>query len=1028
MAFPAPQPGASLLLAHRMHQSGPLAVDSPRLPPEAGYSRRTVLIIGTSRLAASRLYACAEAGAWPVVVAPPAPEAKLGAAAAGRSDEDMDTADVAEEIKHRVHAGECSFLSLGATRARRRFSRSSLLQQQQQEQGQEQQSIFDTDEDGRGGGEEALWTKLLDALDRIPAPTNADGLDQKQLADDYTASIHAELCSSDEASCRQPSSSPDSALPPQIFAACITNTLHTSSTPPPTWHPNASAESILGDGSSTMLRQAHLLTRLCRARRIPLTVADHPELCDFSFPATHRFALSAVAPAVAHDTDSLSTPTRPRASCLQIAVTTNGKGCRLAGRIRREVVTLLPRNVADAVENVGMLRALAKDHDQVQQRGRRGSGSRSRGGVSGNSRRGAAEASGSDLCALQEDDESFDPVPLNLPVAQLCSTAADPSGSYCSAVLVRARQRGDAQREEAERDERTRRRMRWVAQMSEYWPIDYLGNLNRKRMVALLDEYHEREEQGTPGAQKAKQGPGYGDKGEAARKAAFSANGSHGEEGVTGADENSSRGRSARSVPKADEDEAEAGQVGISAGGSWAHRRPSQHSLIIPPPPPQPPSAKGHIYILGSGPGHPALLTLFAHSLLTSPETHLVLSDKLVPSAILSLIPPTTPLVIARKFPGNAEGAQSELIALALKAAVHEGKTVVRLKQGDPFVYGRGGEEVLAFRKAGIESTVVPGISSALAAPAMLGIAVTQRGAADSLVLCTGVGRGGKKVKLPGYERGCSLVILMGVARLQAVVDILTRPAGRSPSTHEAQQDPDRDGAPFPPYLPIAIVERASSADQRVIASTLEGIVAAIEHVGEQRPPGMILIGWTVLALEGEGDTTVLDDAAELADAVTVGADGDDDNIANAQHEDHARLTREHAEQELSQRDLARVARWLNGRRHIVREGLDQPYMDALRQAKALQLAPIHSAEGTPRARSPVRGKAAPVAPAMTEQGVAQIADAVGMRSQHGWAEGRYRGAAPQGGWTPDEDPNRPAADMARYAADLDIPNTLRER
>ncbi len=76
-------------------------------------------------------------------------------------------------------------------------------------------------------------------------------------------------------------------------------------------------------------------------------------------------------------------------------------------------------------------------------------------------------------------------------------------------------------------------------------------------------------------------------------------------------------------------------------------------------------------------------------------------------------------------------------------------------------MYGRGGEEVLAFRNAGIECTVVPGISSCVAAPAMLGIPVTQRGAADSLVLCTGVGKGGKKVKLPGYERGRSLVVLM---------------------------------------------------------------------------------------------------------------------------------------------------------------------------------------------------------------------------------------------------------------------------
>lgn len=171
-------------------------------------------------------------------------------------------------------------------------------------------------------------------------------------------------------------------------------------------------------------------------------------------------------------------------------------------------------------------------------------------------------------------------------------------------------------------------------------------------------------------------------------------------------------------------------------------------------------------------------------------------------------------------------------------------------------VYGRAGEEVLYFRSRGFEPVVVPGVSSALAGPMFAGIPVTQRGVAESFIVCTGVGRQGKQVQLPGYERGRTLVILMTVARLTQVIEALI----------EGGRTPRRDGPAYPAHLPIALIERASMPDQRVVSSTLRNIVAALESVGEQRPPGMLVIGWAVLALQGQGDITVLEDEAEAGD------------------------------------------------------------------------------------------------------------------------------------------------------------------
>jgi uroporphyrin-III C-methyltransferase len=274
-----------------------------------------------------------------------------------------------------------------------------------------------------------------------------------------------------------------------------------------------------------------------------------------------------------------------------------------------------------------------------------------------------------------------------------------------------------------------------------------------------------------------------------------------------------------------------------------------------------PPALAGSIFLVGSGPGSPSLLTRAAYDVLTKQAT-VVLSDKLVPAQVLALIPPHVKLTIAKKFPGNAEGAQSELMELALEAA-KEGHCVVRLKQGDVFLYGRGGEEVLYFRQHGYECTVIPGLSSTLAVPAVANIPVTQRGVAESVIICTGVGRGGKGVRLPGYQRERTLVVLMGVARLAGVVHALTSDEG----TESGREGGEREGPAFPKNTPMAILERGSSPDQRVISSTLEHIVEAMDSLDEQRAPGMMVIGWSVMCLANEGFVKVLDSSEAELDA-----------------------------------------------------------------------------------------------------------------------------------------------------------------
>lgn len=240
-----------------------------------------------------------------------------------------------------------------------------------------------------------------------------------------------------------------------------------------------------------------------------------------------------------------------------------------------------------------------------------------------------------------------------------------------------------------------------------------------------------------------------------------------------------------------------------------------------PPSPSQVPfQQKGRIVLAGSGPGHPDLLTNLTMKAIQNAD--FILADKLVPSPVLDLIPRRTPVHIARKFPGNAEAAQEELLSKGLEA-LERGDMVLRLKQGDPYLYGRGAEELDFFRSKGFKVSVIPGITSALSAPLCADIPVTHRAVSDQVLICTGTGRKGAAPDPPAYLANQTVVFLMALHRL---ADLVASLHARS----------------WPSETPCAVIERASCCDQRVVRTTLEHVCAAIDELGS-RPPGLLVVG-----------------------------------------------------------------------------------------------------------------------------------------------------------------------------------------
>lgn len=428
------------------------------------------------------------------------------------------------------------------------------------------------------------------------------------------------------------------------------------------------------------------ISNLCRRLRIPVNVADAPNLCTFTLLSTHSDGP------------------------LQIGVTASGKGCKLSARIRREIASSLPPNLGDAVERLGTLRRRIWEEEH------------------------AAELS-QDLEA--EDEESGQAATFNKLVLEESKEAA----------------RG--------------RRMRWLAQICEYWPLRRLAAITDADIDTLFREF-----------------------------ASSNAN-----------------------------------KIGPSSTAT-PERKP------------------GRIILAGSGPGNPDLLTRAAHKAILSAD--LILADKLVPAPILDLVPRRATVHIARKFPGNADRAQEELLEWGLEG-LKAGKVVVRIKQGDPYIYGRGGEEYDFFRAHGFIPTVLPGITSALSAPLFAAIPATHRGVADQVLICTGTGRKGAPLDPPEFVASRTIVLLMSLHRLQALIDSLLAKG-------------------YPASLPVAVLERASCPDQRVIRTTIEHVCAAVEEEGS-RPPGLLVVGNACRVLSDYSQRWVVEEGFHGLD--DLGSDGE---------------------------------------------------------------------------------------------------------------------------------------------------------
>lgn len=233
----------------------------------------------------------------------------------------------------------------------------------------------------------------------------------------------------------------------------------------------------------------------------------------------------------------------------------------------------------------------------------------------------------------------------------------------------------------------------------------------------------------------------------------------------------------------------------------------------------------GHVYLVGAGPGDPGLLTLRGREVLERADV--VLFDRLVSDEVLGFAPPHALLIDAGKGTDGHGMSQEQIHGLLVEHA-RAGRWVVRLKGGDPTVFGRASEEVEACRAAGVGCDVVPGVSSAIAGPAAAGIPVTARGVARSFAVVTARSAAGSEAYRPDYDalvKIDTLVVLMGCKELPELAAGLIA-AGKDPAT------------------PAALVERATWPTQRLTTATLATVAtAAVERA--VRSPVLLVIGPT---------------------------------------------------------------------------------------------------------------------------------------------------------------------------------------
>ncbi len=253
---------------------------------------------------------------------------------------------------------------------------------------------------------------------------------------------------------------------------------------------------------------------------------------------------------------------------------------------------------------------------------------------------------------------------------------------------------------------------------------------------------------------------------------------------------------------------------------------------------------RGGVALVGGGPGDPGLITVRGRELLH--EAEVVIADRLAPRSLLAELAPEVEIIDAAKVPGGAAVPQEHINALLVSRA-RAGRFVVRLKGGDPFIFGRGAEEVLACLRAGISVTVVPGVSSVAAGPAAAGVPLTHRGLAQEFYVASGhVAPDDERSAVDWRALGASpatLVFLMATEHLQVIADTLIR-HGRYART------------------PVSVISDGTLPSQRTINARLDTVARDVARAG-LGPPAVVVVGEVV---------TISEQISELCGGLAVSA------------------------------------------------------------------------------------------------------------------------------------------------------------
>ena len=309
---------------------------------------------------------------------------------------------------------------------------------------------------------------------------------------------------------------------------------------------------------------------------------------------------------------------------------------------------------------------------------------------------------------------------------------------------------------------------------------------------------------------------------------------------------------SARLAAQASEDSVDGVTLGVVSTGTPDPRRVVKvrdrlqemlDTSALPTAPVRPPA--GRVVLLGGGPGPRDLMTVRAQRVLQSADV--IVHDRLGPTGFPGWVSDRVEIIDVGKAPGRHPVPQEEINRILVDRA-QRGLTVARLKGGDCFVFGRGGEEVLACRAVGVPVEVVPGVSSVIAAPQSAGVPLTHRGTADTVHIVNGHRLPGPATLEALHDDATTVVVLMGTSMLPSF----------AAAALDAGVTPDR---------PVAVVERAHRADQRCVRGTL-GTIGEVAEAERVRNPAVIVIGEN--AREGLLDAALVEQFATVTTVATV--------------------------------------------------------------------------------------------------------------------------------------------------------------